>query len=226
MRLRFFCSSFMSSLDCATVVFLLFVCVFFGARDYGFSTLHLCLLWAVTVCGFLLFLCVFFGPYDCGFSTFHLWAVWLWFFCSSFMSSVVRAIVGFLLFVYVFFAWAVRLRFFCSSFVSSLGHRLVGHATEVFLLFVYFFFGLCDCSFSAFRLRLLWAVRLWFFCSPFTPSVGRAIVVFLRFVVFSVGRTILVLPAVHLLSFFTTITSQNSTLFHSYQNTWWQTCHI
>ena len=29
---------------------------------------------------------------------------------------------------------------------------------------------------------------------------------------------------VHLLSFFTKTTSQNSTLFHSYQNTWWQTC--
>ena len=58
----------------------------------------------------------------------------------------------------------------------------VGRVIVVFLLFVYVFFGLCYCGFSTIRLCLLWAARLWFFCSSFVSSVGHATAVFLFFV--------------------------------------------
>ena len=130
MWLRLFCSSFTSSLDCAIVVFLLFVCVFCRSCDCGFSVLRLCLLWTVR----------------------------LWFFCSLFVSSLGRAITVSLLFICVFFGLWLYVVFY-SSFVSSLGRTIV--------VFLRFTCGPCDCGFSALRLCLLWAVRLWFFCISF-----------------------------------------------------------
>ena len=96
----------------------------------------------------------------------------------------------------------------------------VGRAIVDFLLFVYVCFGLFDCGFSAFRLVFCGPCAIVVFYSSFRSALDCTTVVFLRFVWSSVGRAIVVLPAVHLLSFFTTTTSQNSTLFHSYQNTW------
>ena len=127
-----------------------------------FSVFVCVFLWTVRL-WFLRFVCVFCG--QCGFSTLRLrllWAVWLWFFYTSFTSSVDSVIVVFLRFVYN---------------ISDLDSVIV-----VFLRFVCVWFGQCDCGFSDLRLRLIWRVWLWFFCTPFVSSAGRAIVVLLQFV--------------------------------------------
>ena len=107
-----------------------------------------------------------------------------------------------------------RMFTYTKSFNSNISAYDTSSCKVVFLLFTYVFFGPCDCGFSVFRLRLLWTTRLWFFCSSFMSSLGRAIVVFLLFVCVFCGSYNFGITCSSSPSVFTTITSRNSTLFH------------